>query len=151
MVIQLEDCVDVLKAIYGDKFDYCFLFDHSNGHDRQRPDGLNVNKVSKYYGGKQPSMRDSEIQNDSYLGPYNHPRILRVGEVQKMTWTDNGEGLYYMSNEMRQEKKIDKSEGKTREVDLTVDEMIVSLRRVGVNDKGKRDDLVKYAVTITSH
>ena len=137
MVIQLEDCVDVLKAIYGEKFDYCFLFDHSNGHDRQRPDGLNVNKISKYYGGKQPSMRDSDIKNDSYLGPYNHPRKLRVGDVQKMTQSDNEEGPYYMSSEMRESKKFDKSDGKTREVDLTVDELIVSLRRVGVNAKGK--------------
>ena len=27
MVIQLEDCVDVLKALNGGKYDYCFLFD----------------------------------------------------------------------------------------------------------------------------
>ena len=47
MVIQLEDCVDVLKAFNGEKFGYCFLFDHSNSHDGQRPDGLNVNKVIK--------------------------------------------------------------------------------------------------------
>ena len=33
MVIQLEDCVDVLKHLYPD-FDFLFLVDHSNGHDR---------------------------------------------------------------------------------------------------------------------
>jgi len=39
MVLQLEDCVDALKTMYP-KFDFLFLFDHSCGHDKQRPDGL---------------------------------------------------------------------------------------------------------------
>ena len=29
IAIQLEDCDDALKSINGDKFDYCFLFDHA--------------------------------------------------------------------------------------------------------------------------
>ena len=93
MVLQLEDCVDVLKALNGDKFDYCFLFDHSNGHDRLRPDGLNINKISKYYGGKQPNMRDRENMNLNYLGPFQHDKVLKVGDVQVMTWTDGRKGL----------------------------------------------------------
>ena len=55
MVLQLEDCVDVVKVLYPDH-DYLFLFDHSCGHDRQREDGLSVTRMSKYYGGKQASM-----------------------------------------------------------------------------------------------
>jgi hypothetical protein len=43
MVIQLEDCVDVLKHLYP-QHDFLFLFDHSSGHDKQRDDGLNVKK-----------------------------------------------------------------------------------------------------------
>ena len=34
MVIQLKDCADMFRSINGDKFDYCFLFDHSNGQDQ---------------------------------------------------------------------------------------------------------------------
>ena len=52
MVIQLEDCVDVLKTAYPD-FQFLFLFDHSNGHNRYRPNGLNINKISIKFGGKQ--------------------------------------------------------------------------------------------------
>ena len=45
MILQLEDCVDCLKAINNEKYDYLFLFDHSNGHDRLRPDGLSEKKT----------------------------------------------------------------------------------------------------------
>ena len=53
MVIQFEDCIDCLKAIYADQFEYLFYFDHSSGHDKLRPDGLNKNTMNKGYGGKQ--------------------------------------------------------------------------------------------------
>ena len=144
MVLQLEDCVDVLKAINGDKYDYCFLFDHSNGHDRLRPDGLNINKISKYYGGKQASMRDTTILDDNYLGPFNHDKKLKIGYVQKMSWEgEDCDGPYYMSNSMRLTKEFDKSHGITKEVDLNKNEMTQNLKNIGVNVKGKRDDLVK--------
>ena len=117
MVLQLEDCVDVLKTINGDKFDHCFLFDHSNGHDRLRPDGLNVNKISKYYGGKQPFMRDTTIMDETYLGPYEHDKKLKVGDTQKMSWIGEEYGPYYMTEAVKQSKKYDKSDGSTKEVE----------------------------------
>ena len=69
-MLQLEDCHDVLGALYSEKatgqpnqrhmskvpgtvndfvckFDYAWLFDHSCGHDRKRPDGLDVNGMTK--------------------------------------------------------------------------------------------------------
>jgi len=51
MVIQLEDCIDVLQALHGDEHDHFFMFDHSNGHDRKKPDGLNAKAMNKGYGG----------------------------------------------------------------------------------------------------
>ena len=33
MVLQMEDCIDVMHALYPD-YDVLFLFDHSCGHDR---------------------------------------------------------------------------------------------------------------------
>ena len=143
MVLQLEDCVDVLRSINGNKFDYCFLFDHSNGHDRLRPDGLNVNRISKYYGGKQPMMRDTTIKDETYLGPYDHDKKLKVGDTQVMTWISDDVGPYYMSESMKERKKLDKTDGGVKEVDLTVDEMIIALKVIGVTTKGKKDDLVK--------
>jgi hypothetical protein len=38
MIIPFEDCIDVVKTLHPE-FDFVFLFDHSCGHDIQRPDG----------------------------------------------------------------------------------------------------------------
>ena len=51
MVLQLKD----LKYMYP-KYDFLFLFDHSCGHNKQREDGLNIENMSKSYGGKQKSL-----------------------------------------------------------------------------------------------
>ena len=60
MVLQLEDCVDILNVKYP-QYDFLFLFDHSCGHDRQREDGLNVEKMSKSFGGRaQRKMRETK-------------------------------------------------------------------------------------------
>ena len=57
MVPQVEDCIDVLKTLYADEeYEWYFNFDHSCGHDRQRPDGLSMTKLCKGYGGSQPRM-----------------------------------------------------------------------------------------------
>ena len=82
MVIQLEDCVDVLKHLYP-QYDFLFLFDHSSGHDKQRDDGLNVKKMTKLFGGSQRKMRETEIKKaNGYLGTYHHNDMLKVGEIQ---------------------------------------------------------------------
>ena len=59
--MQFEDCIDCVKALFPN-YDTVFLFDHSCGNDRKRPDGLNVNDMSKGYGGKQAKMRKSLIK-----------------------------------------------------------------------------------------
>ena len=70
MEIQLEDCMDCLIALYPE-FDYLFLFDHSCGHDKQREDGLNVERMLKGYGGKQAVLHDTIIrQEQGYIGTY---------------------------------------------------------------------------------
>jgi hypothetical protein len=55
MVLQFEDCIDIVNTLWPE-FDYVFLFDHSCGHDRQRPDGLTVTGLNKGMGGAQPRM-----------------------------------------------------------------------------------------------
>lgn len=47
MIIQFEDVVDCLNVLYDDLYEYVFYFDHSSGHDRLRPDGLNANLYYK--------------------------------------------------------------------------------------------------------
>ena len=82
MIIQVEDCIDCLRAIHGDTYQFLFLFDHSNGHDRTAPDALKADAISKYHGGKQPIMRDSIILDKSYLGPFHHDTKLQIGNTQ---------------------------------------------------------------------
>ena len=84
MVLQLEDCVDVVKTLHP-QYDFLFLFDHSCGHDKQREDGLNVNVMSKSYGGKQRILRTSNIKTHvGFLG--NYPCTLNPGNSQKMVF-----------------------------------------------------------------
>jgi hypothetical protein len=70
MVLQLEDCVNCLKVLFPE-YDYFFLFNHSCGHDVQREDGLNVERMLKSYGGKQAILHDTLIkQEKGYLGTH---------------------------------------------------------------------------------
>ena len=64
MVLQLENCVDVVKALYP-QYDYLFLFDHSCGHDKQQPDGLNSENMSKLYGGKQSYLQTQKQKENT--------------------------------------------------------------------------------------
>ncbi len=72
MVLQLEDCVDILN-IKSPQYGFLFLFDHSCGHNGQREDGLNVEKMSKNFGGRvQREMRETTIkQSQGFLGPHS--------------------------------------------------------------------------------
>jgi hypothetical protein len=63
VVLQMEDCIDVVKVLWPN-FDFLFLFDHSGGHDRRRPDGLNTKSLNKGFSGAQAKMRDSKIAAD---------------------------------------------------------------------------------------
>ena len=105
MVVQFEDVVDVLRALYRDTYEFVFYFDHSSGHDRLRPDGLNHIQMNKGYGGNQPKMRESKIENATYLGP--HPSSLRVGDIQYMCFRLGDLGPFWLTPEQREEMKYD--------------------------------------------
>lgn len=107
MVIQFEDVVDTLKCIYGDRFRFLFFFDHSAGHDKLRPNGLNSNQMNKGYGGEQSVMRNSQIKDDTYLGIFNHPDKLKVGDTQSMQYQLGDAGPFYLTPEKREETKYD--------------------------------------------
>ena len=112
MVLQLEDCHDVLDALYSEKttnelhqkhmtpvpnttdklvrkFDYAWLFDHSCGHDRKRPDGLDVNGLTKGPSPKARVMRSVNIEKEEgILGKYAHGKKLSVGMIHKMVFEE---------------------------------------------------------------
>ena len=84
MILQLEDCIDCLKSVYGDTYDVVFLFDHSSGHAKKRADGLDASRMNKGFGGQ--LQRRTLIKDDSYLGPYTHPQMVRVGHYQTLNY-----------------------------------------------------------------
>jgi len=108
MVCQLEDCHDALDGLHSTRatheseqrhmtvvphttsgdvfvrnFDTLFLFDHSNGHDRKKPDGLDINGLTKGPSAKAKKMRDTIVEN---VGPYSHPFKLEVGMTQRLVF-----------------------------------------------------------------
>ena len=106
MAIQFEDCIDCLKGIFGEKYRYMFLFDHSSGHDKQRPDGLSFSQMSnlKYGGSQNNNMRCSTIDSEDYLGPYEHPDKLHIGQKQSMIFLPEDSGPFYL-NETEKEMR----------------------------------------------
>lgn len=75
MICQVEDVADVLKLVFhSDQWDIELIVDHSQGHDRLRPDGLTVTKMNLLFGGLQAMMRDSQLTSPDDFG--SHPRSL---------------------------------------------------------------------------
>ena len=92
MILQLEDAIDMLQVLHGDQYEFVFYFDHSSGHDRLQPDGLNCNKMNKSYGGSQNNaMRNTIIDSETYLGPYSSN--LQVGDTQLMQFCEGDVGF----------------------------------------------------------
>jgi hypothetical protein len=92
MVLQLEDCTDVLIHLFP-QYDYLFLFDYSSKHDKQREDGLNVKKLTKSFGGSQRKMRNTLIKKEKgYLGPCQCK--LNPGDTQSMVFQKMEDGPF---------------------------------------------------------
>ena len=146
MSMQLEDCIDILKINYPE-FDFIFLFDHSNGHDRLQPDGLSLNKISVKYGGKQPLMRKSQLTSPDLFGPFHNCTYpLQLGDYQSMQFSTNDLGPCYLNDTERVVKRYDKDTGKTR-LKKSVKQVLISrLQGVGIKDpKGTRGELERMA------
>lgn len=149
MVLQLEDCADVLKALHPE-FDFVFLFDHSCGHDRGRDDGLNVSKMSSGYGGTQRAMHSTEIKAEKgYLG--KHQRTLEIGDIQHMVFREGDDGPFWLTPEQRLARMH--SEYYPPEMrPKNKDQLLQELRAKGVQQAGLRGkrvaDLKKMAEDI---
>ena len=107
MVIQFEDVVDVLKALFHEQYHFIFFFDHSSGHDKTRPNGLTSSRMNKFFGGSQNIMRNSEIKNSSFLGEFHHDNCLKIGDVQSMQYAESDSGPFYLDDAKKQELKYD--------------------------------------------
>jgi DNA-binding transcriptional regulator YhcF (GntR family) len=140
MIIQFEDCIDVVKTLYPE-FDFMFLFDHSCGHDRQRPDGLSVPKSNKTHGGAQPKMRKSKMETQEFLGPF--PAMLKVGEYQHMVYQAEDAGPFFKTDAERQSSKLDSLTGTSKRKIRRKDAMEKDLREKGVRAKGNKVAIVE--------
>jgi hypothetical protein len=117
MILQLEDCLAVLKTLHP-QYDFLFLFDHSCGHDKQQPNGLNAENMSKNYEGQQSSLQSMVIkQENGYLGPYRC--TLTVGATQHFVFQNDDDGPFWLSEQERAAKKEDRVlEGQTKKKKL---------------------------------
>ena len=107
-------------------------FDHSSGHDRLQPDGLNVNEMNKLFGGSQSNLCDSKMKNKTYLGPFDHPTKLKLGDVQKSTFQADDSGPFWMSDEERINNKC-VCELDTNETKKYTKNQLIDLIWIGTN------------------
>jgi hypothetical protein len=116
MVLQFEDCIDIVNTLWPE-FDCVCLFDHSCGHDCQRPDGLTVTGLNKGLGGAQPRMRDARIgEDDSDVGLHATELTLRAGMVQSMQFAPTDHGPCWMNPAEREDARKDRPSGKGQRV-----------------------------------
>jgi hypothetical protein len=117
MVPQFEDAVDVLKIMHPE-FEYVCLFDHSSGHPKQRPDGLNQHRMNRAFGGKTPPMRNTLIiEEEGFLGQF--PCILKPGDTHSLVFSEADTGPFWMSDSEKSECRMDKHLGNTNSITLT--------------------------------
>ena len=136
MVLQFEDVVDCLKILHADVH-FIFLFDHSSGHAKQRPDGLNASRMNKSFGGKGQMMHSSLIEKEiGFLGPY--PRILEPGQTQQLVFTETDLGPFWMTPDDRIQNRLDQVDGDPLSIRRNKSELILELHSKGITGtKGK--------------
>jgi hypothetical protein len=141
MVLQLEDCIDVVQALYP-MYDFVFMFDHSCGHDRKRPDGLGANDLNKGFGGAKPKMRDTKIVEPEQIGI--HTRMLSVRQTQRLVFAVTDEGPAWMTPEERLGCKFDRPcpTGRTEVYKFLKIELISKLEEANLPTWGTKKDLL---------
>ena len=146
MILQLEDCVDVLQYMFP-QFEFIFLFDHSNGHNRMQPNSLSLSRIQIRAGGKQPIMRSSKISAD-LLGPFHTTEsLLQPGMNQSMVFSESDAGPCYLSNTQRVDQCHDRVTNQIVERELRISELISCLKASGKADNpvGNKEKLQKLA------
>ena len=113
------------------------MFDHSSGHAKQRPDGLNVAKMNKGFGGKHTSMQSTLIAEEAgYLGPF--PRKLSVGDTLHLMFQPSDVGPFWMTEAAREGCRHDVIRDEPpKQLPRNRAELIVDLQAKNINTKGK--------------
>ena len=146
LIVQLEDCIDVMLALNGNKYDYLFLFDHSSGHDRMRDNAKNVNRMNIGFSGMQKTLRPTKITKQNYkhlIGKYwdaNNPDHVKVGQTQHFKYQKNDAGPFHLSQEEREKQKWFRKTHNLEEKSLSKFELrvgILNKLKKSMNDDGK--------------
>ena len=87
LFIKLEDCIDVMEGIYGNKFILQLMVYNSCGHYWKCEDELNVNVINVGHCGRKLIMHYSKMTK-TYLGEFVSGifAILKVGDTQDMVF-----------------------------------------------------------------
>ena len=120
MALQNEDMFDVLSTIYP-HHDIVLLMDSSTGHRKQREDALHAPSMSVKWGGLQPHMHKTTINE---VG--THPSILSVGDTQSMVFQRGDKGPFDMKDPLS--RKNTKETGKKVRRKKKKQEMILELK-----------------------
>ena len=110
MIIQMEDCIDCLRVMFEDEYDFVFLFDHSSGHAKKRVGGLSSSSMNKGWGGEE--MRPTMII-DGCLGPYHdqhNPNMVQIGQEQQLVYdkdADISDGPFNLTDDDREKFRYD--------------------------------------------
>jgi hypothetical protein len=115
-----KDVIECLKVTYP-QYDYLFIFDRSCGN------GLNVQCMSKLFGGKQPIMIDTMMaKHEGYIGSFN-PK-LQIGDTQRIFFQPEDVGPFWMTNQEWERKCHDIIKPGTKLVKWTKKELIKLLK-----------------------
>ena len=50
-------------------------------------------------------MKRSLIENESYLGPFDHPTKLKIGETQRIHFIKSDSGPFYLNDKEKHERR----------------------------------------------
>ena len=64
-------------------------------------------------------MCDTERKDITYLGPFHHQHKLKIREIQSMKYMDSDSGPFYLSNEEKETKRLDKISGDKKKKNYT--------------------------------
>ena len=64
--------------------------------------------MNKLFGGSQKKMRNTIIEDQNYLGPYDHPNKLKEGDTQHMSFQQGDAGPFWMTEDDQNKNMYDR-------------------------------------------
>ena len=82
MIFQSKDCIYYLRVLYGDRYDFVFLFYHSSGHAKKQVNGKDATKTKKLHSGR---LQHPTFIKDKkrYLWSFHEPTNTNMAQVVK--------------------------------------------------------------------